>query len=65
MTFEDFCGPGPIWDANVTWNTDNPDFTPCFLKSVMSWIPGFVLLILAPFEAISYQGSKNRYDFEK
>ena len=23
---------GPIWDLNLTWYTDNPDFTPCFHK---------------------------------
>ena len=27
--FEEFCG-GPFWDVNVTWNTNDPDFTPCF-----------------------------------
>ena len=24
-----FC-PDPLWDANLTWNTDSPDFTACF-----------------------------------
>ena len=24
-----FC-PDPLWDANLTWYTESPDFTACF-----------------------------------
>ena len=30
-----FC-PDPLWDANLTWNTDSPDFTACFHQEQMS-----------------------------
>ena len=23
---------GPLWDLELTWNSDQPDFTPCFHK---------------------------------
>ena len=24
-----------LWDRNVTWDTDNPDFTTCFENTVL------------------------------
>ncbi|KAJ1097026.1 hypothetical protein NDU88_002155 [Pleurodeles waltl] len=38
-----------IWDLNVTWHTENPDFTPCFHNSILYWIPCIYLWICAPF----------------
>ena len=29
-----FC-PDPLWDADLTWNTDSPDFTVCFHQTVV------------------------------
>ncbi len=29
-----FC-PDPLWDADLTWNTDDPDFTICFHQTVI------------------------------
>ncbi len=57
--FEHFCG-GPLWDANVTWYTNNPDFTPCFHRTVLAWIPAGVLLLLAPFSFRHTFGSNSR-----
>eukprot|EP00095_Tigriopus_kingsejongensis_P003831 maker-scaffold2698_size13172-snap-gene-0.2 protein:Tk03831 transcript:maker-scaffold2698_size13172-snap-gene-0.2-mRNA-1 annotation:"multidrug resistance-associated protein 1 isoform x1" len=58
-SFEEFCG-GPIWDANLTWYTTDPDFTACFHKSVISWTPCFLFLILVPWEARKCFKSVNR-----
>jgi ATP-binding cassette subfamily C (CFTR/MRP) protein 1 len=41
---------GPLWDVNLTWYTDQPDFTPCFHKTVLVYLPCIVLWILAPLE---------------
>ena len=50
----------PLWDMNLTWYTENPDFTPCFHQSVLAYIPGLVLLLGTPFQVyMSYQ-SRNR-----
>ena len=33
-----FCN-GPFWDANLTWNTDDPDLTECFRDTILVGIP--------------------------
>ncbi|ODM95243.1 Multidrug resistance-associated protein 1 [Orchesella cincta] len=39
---DEFCG-SVFWDPDVTWNTNNPDLTPCFEKTVLVWFPcGFL-----------------------
>ena len=38
-----------IWDLEVTWYTDNPDFTTCFQQTVLVYVPFVILLILYPF----------------
>ncbi|XP_069503213.1 multidrug resistance-associated protein 1-like isoform X2 [Ambystoma mexicanum] len=40
---------GKIWDLNLTWYTDNPDFTPCFHNSILYWIPCVYLCLCSPF----------------
>ena len=57
--FEEFCG-GPVWDPDVTWNTNDPDFTDCFHKTVLSWTPCLVFLLFVPFELRRYCLSPNR-----
>ncbi|CAB3223730.1 unnamed protein product [Arctia plantaginis] len=44
-----FCG-SPYWNASLTWNTDSPDFTPCFQKTVLVWIPCMYLWLAALLE---------------
>lgn len=34
----------------MTWNTDDPDFTPCFQHTVLIWIPCIFLLVFSPLE---------------
>ena len=57
---EEFCG-GPLWNDSFTWNTENPDFTPCFESTIFAWIPAAFLLIGIPFEISAYQSSIDRH----
>ena len=54
-----FC-EGPLWDANLTWYTDDPDFTTCFHQTVLTYIPIAILAILAPFSYWSSSKSRDR-----
>ncbi|NXN93457.1 MRP1 protein, partial [Rhinopomastus cyanomelas] len=38
----------PFWDWNLTWHTENPDFTPCFQNTVLVWIPCIYLWACFP-----------------
>ncbi|OQV11389.1 Multidrug resistance-associated protein 1 [Hypsibius exemplaris] len=40
----------PFWDDRKTWSTDDPDFTYCFEKTVLIWIPAVFLWFVAPFK---------------
>ncbi|XP_027879365.1 multidrug resistance-associated protein 1 isoform X2 [Xiphophorus couchianus] len=51
MGLERFCSADssdPFWDWNSTWNTSNPDLTPCFQNTVLVWVPCFYLWMCAP-----------------
>ena len=54
-----FCGT-KFWDNDVTWYTQEPDFTPCFHKTVISWTPTLIFLIFALEEGRKYRKSQNR-----
>ncbi|GAB0095977.1 multidrug resistance-associated protein 1 [Sergentomyia squamirostris] len=54
---EDFCG-GPLWNETLTWASENPDFTPCFHKTLMVWIPCGFLIVLTPLELYFIASSK-------
>uniref|UniRef100_A0A671NJH7 Multidrug resistance-associated protein 1 n=1 Tax=Sinocyclocheilus anshuiensis TaxID=1608454 RepID=A0A671NJH7_9TELE len=52
MGIDSFCsldGSDPFWDWNRTWQTHNPDLTPCFQNTVLVWIPCLLLWLFAPF----------------
>ncbi len=49
MVFEDFCATD-LWIRNQTWDTTEPDFTPCFVKTALSWFPPAVLLVVGLVE---------------
>jgi len=49
MLVGEFC-PGPFWDTNLTWYTDQPDFTSCFHKTFLIYFPCSILWILTPLE---------------
>ncbi|XP_067133640.1 multidrug resistance-associated protein 1-like [Centruroides vittatus] len=46
---EVFCG-STFWDSQLTWNTSSPEFTPCFQKTVLVWMPCGFLWLFAPLE---------------
>ncbi|KAI1299647.1 ATP-binding cassette sub-family C member 3 [Halotydeus destructor] len=46
---DQFCG-SELWDLNITWYTNNPDFTPCFHKTVLIWVPCAFLFLVSPYE---------------
>ncbi|XP_040078943.2 multidrug resistance-associated protein 1-like [Ixodes scapularis] len=59
MGFEGFCKT-PFWDLNVTWHTENPQLTPCFEFTVLTWIPFLVLVVSLPSKMASSLGPKVR-----
>ena len=54
-----FC-EDPLWDANLTWYTDNPDFTTCFHQTVLVYVPLALLIVLGAFEFNYARKSKDR-----
>ena len=44
----------------MTWYTDNPDFTPCFHKTVFAWSPTFIFFFFASLEITKYLHSDQR-----
>ncbi|KAM6244139.1 multidrug resistance-associated protein 1 isoform 3-T3 [Spheniscus humboldti] len=51
MGVESFCSADayePFWDWNLTWHTENPDFTQCFQNTVLVWIPCVYLWVCFP-----------------
>lgn len=47
-------------DNNLTWNTDSPELTPCFQKTVLIWIPCAFLWVGAFLETYYILNSKER-----
>uniref|UniRef100_UPI00398F4468 ATP-binding cassette sub-family C member 3 n=1 Tax=Pristiophorus japonicus TaxID=55135 RepID=UPI00398F4468 len=61
---ERLCGPdiGPrLWDHNVTFNTDHPDLTPCFQKTILVWIPCVYLWVIFPLYFLYLRQSSRGY----
>ncbi|XP_065206731.1 multidrug resistance-associated protein 1-like [Planococcus citri] len=48
----------PFWDTNITWHSSNPDFTECFKKTALQWIPCAFLWIFLPLELYNLKTSK-------
>ncbi|XP_055346526.1 ATP-binding cassette sub-family C member 3-like [Paramacrobiotus metropolitanus] len=44
-----FCD-SPLWDNNLTWYTDDPNFTNCFQKTILTVIPCAFLWIFFPIQ---------------
>lgn len=38
----------PLQDWNLTWHTENPDFTQCFQNTVLVWVPCIYLWVCFP-----------------
>ena len=54
-----FC-PDPLWDKDLTWNTDNPEFTACFQGTVLVYTPALLLLVFGPLEVYLARASRDR-----
>ncbi|XP_030383704.1 multidrug resistance-associated protein 1 isoform X7 [Scaptodrosophila lebanonensis] len=51
-----FCG-SDFWDADKTWWTTDPDFTPCFEKTVLVWAPCAFLWLFVLFDVYYLKAS--------
>ncbi|XP_044597665.1 multidrug resistance-associated protein 1 isoform X5 [Cotesia glomerata] len=58
-TMDLFCG-STFWDLNVTWNTTDPDLTPCFQNTVLVWSPCIFLWTFSLLEAYYLINSKRK-----
>ncbi|CAI6345762.1 unnamed protein product [Macrosiphum euphorbiae] len=56
---DSFCG-STFWDWNLSWNTTNPDVTPCFEKTFLVWAPCLFLWLFSPLEIYYLVNSKYR-----
>jgi ATP-binding cassette subfamily C (CFTR/MRP) protein 1 len=59
MSEKTFC-PDPLWDSNLTWYTDNPDFTVCFQQTALIYVPSLALLLLTPLQFRVLSQSRDR-----
>ncbi|XP_063822466.1 multidrug resistance-associated protein 1 isoform X1 [Ostrinia nubilalis] len=58
-SLDEFCG-STFWDSNRTWHTDNPEFTPCFHKTVLVWTPCLYLWVAAFLDIYYILNSKEK-----
>ncbi|XP_048466697.1 ATP-binding cassette sub-family C member 3 isoform X2 [Rhincodon typus] len=57
----EFGGPPRLWDHNITINTDNPDLTACFQKTILVWIPCVYLWVIFPLYFLYLRQSNRGY----
>lgn len=55
-----FCG-SPLWNTTLTWHSDEPDFTKCFEKTFLVWIPCVFICIFSPLELHYQKISNNKH----
>ncbi|XP_012271250.1 multidrug resistance-associated protein 1 isoform X2 [Orussus abietinus] len=58
-TMDQFCG-SRFWDLDLAWNTDDPDLTECFQKTVLVWVPSIYLWLFSTVEACYLLNSKRK-----
>ncbi|PBC29188.1 Multidrug resistance-associated protein [Apis cerana cerana] len=56
---DQFCGT-EFWNYNLIWNTDDPEITECFQKTVLVWIPCAFLWLFSGIEIYYFLNSKNK-----
>ena len=54
----DFCN-GSFWDTSLIWESKHPDFTNCFQRTILCWIPAFLLVLFCLLEVPHYFSSRN------
>ena len=55
----DFCSD-PLWDLNLTWYTDEPDFTRCFQSTVLVYVPCAIVYLGMVIKWHTWKNSKGR-----
>ncbi|XP_043683574.1 multidrug resistance-associated protein 1 isoform X8 [Vespula pensylvanica] len=58
-TMDQFCG-SKFWDTDLSWNTDDPDLTECFQKTVLIWVPCVFLWAFSVMEAYYLLNSRRK-----
>ncbi|XP_074036465.1 multidrug-Resistance like Protein 1 isoform X3 [Leptinotarsa decemlineata] len=58
-TMDSFCG-STFWNQTLTWDTNDPELTKCFEKTVLVWIPCFFLWTFTSLEVFYIFNSKKR-----
>ncbi|CAK9830188.1 Multidrug resistance-associated protein 1 [Anthophora retusa] len=56
---DQFCGT-KFWDKDLMWNTDDPDVTECFQKTVLVWAPCVFLWLFCGIEIYYFVNSKRK-----
>ncbi|XP_076239794.1 multidrug-Resistance like Protein 1 isoform X1 [Calliopsis andreniformis] len=56
---DQFCGT-KFWDNDLSWNTEDPDISECFQKTVLIWVPCAFLWIFSLIEVYYFLNSKKR-----
>ena len=52
-----FCSD-PLWDLNLTWYTEDPDFTLCFQSTVLIYVPALLFASFLPFKFWTWEKKK-------
>ena len=60
MSMSTFCN-GPFFDAELSWNTTNPNLTKCFRDTVLIGVPAAVLWIFGPIWALLNHGERRNH----
>ena len=55
----DFC-ESELWNSNLTWYTDTPQFTECFQSTVLVYTPAGVLVVTSIMDIYNYIHSRLR-----
>ncbi|KAF0306973.1 Canalicular multispecific organic anion transporter 2 [Amphibalanus amphitrite] len=50
-----------FWNTSLTWDADVPDFTPCFERTVLVWVPCGFLWLFSPVETLMVLRSNDRF----
>ena len=54
-----FCGD-PLWNYTLIWESETPNFTDCFQKSIIPFIPFTSLLLFSGIELTIYSSQRKR-----
>ena len=52
-----FCSD-PLWDLDLSWYTEDPDFTHCFQYTILIYVPAFIFALFLPFKWWTWHHTK-------